>query len=162
MTSQDGRVVATLDDYAAVHGLVSEYIAEGVQASVPVTLRQTVEEVGHLVKSEGSATVKQIEEALRIDKSAASRRCRTAESRGYIRNEETSRGRPARYVIGDPLPAEQAVLPHPDALQSALIDGGGADGCGCTVAVQPEGYNPPPPSVSDAAVRDPEWRRVVL
>ena len=104
---QEGRVVAALDDYAAVYELVAEHIAEGVQASVPATVRQTVAEVGRAAAQAGSATVQQIATALRIDKSAASRRCRSAESRGYLRNEETSRGRPARYCWPIPCPTSK-------------------------------------------------------
>jgi hypothetical protein len=61
---QEGRVVAALDDYAAVYELVAEHIAEGVQASVPATVRQTVAEVGRAAAQAGSATVQQIAAAL--------------------------------------------------------------------------------------------------
>jgi hypothetical protein len=101
----------------------------------------------------------EIAKALKIEKSSASRRCRAAESRGYIRNEETIRGKPARYVIGDPLPAEQPVLPHPETL-AYIIAAAGHDGDCCSVAGEMEGYAPlPPPPVQAGAA---ERRRVVL
>lgn len=31
-------------------------------------------------------------------------------------HEDQRKGRPARVTLGDPLPAERAVLPHPDLL----------------------------------------------
>ena len=39
---QQGRVLATLDDYAAVHELIADLVAAGVDASVPATVRETV------------------------------------------------------------------------------------------------------------------------
>jgi hypothetical protein len=158
---QQGRVIATLHDYAAIYDLVASYVAEGVQASVPASVLQTVEEVARIVWQAGSATVQEVAKGLNLDKSAASRRCRTAESRGYIRNEETSRGRPARYVLADSLPAEQAVLPSPDVL-ALVLAGGVAGGGSCTVAGKTEGYSPLPPPPADATEATSERRRVVL
>jgi len=50
---------------------------------------------------------------LGLDKSAASRRLRDATERGYIVNLETRRGRPARIVLGDPMPEMVKLLPEP-------------------------------------------------
>jgi hypothetical protein len=49
---------------------------------------------------------------------------RVAIEDGYLVNLEQRRGRPARITLGDPLPEERAVLPHPDALAGER--GGGA------------------------------------
>jgi hypothetical protein len=155
----DGRILATLHDYAAVHALVAAYVAEGVQASVPLTVRQTVKAVEKVARGSGSAGLTEIALVLGLDKSAASRRCRTAELRGYIRNEQTGRGKPAAYVAADPLPAEQSLLPAPEVLAILLNDGLPAE-C-CSVAVQSEGYNTPPPPCS-AEQPGSERRRIVL
>jgi hypothetical protein len=53
---------------------------------------------------------------LSLDKSAASRRLRDATERGYIVNLETRRGRPARIVLGDPMPEMVKLLPEPGKL----------------------------------------------
>ena len=153
-------MLATLGDYATIYELVSDYMAEGVQASVPESVCETVEAVSRTAQTASAATVQEVARSLGIDKSAASRRCKTAESRGYIRNQETSRGRPARYVPADPLPVAKSLLPHPDVLASAMRGGAGAEESGCTVAVETEGYAPlpPPPAQAGAAER----RRVVL
>jgi len=141
-----GRILATLDDYAAIHGLVDDYISEGIQASASAAMRQTVGAVAQIARESCSASLVEIANALKVDKSSASRRCRSAESRGYIRNEEPIRGKPARYVIGDPLPAEQPVLPHPKTL-AFLIAAAGHGPERCSVAGETEGYVPlPPPS----------------
>jgi hypothetical protein len=53
---------------------------------------------------------------LGLDKSAASRRLWDATGRGYLVNLETRRGRPARIVLGDPIPEMMKLLPEPDEL----------------------------------------------
>src|SRR5690606_1052493 len=134
------------------------YVADGVQASVPASVRETVGRVGAIVVECGTATIMAVAHALKIDKSAASRRCRSAQTRGYIRNVETSKAPPARYVRADPLPAEQPVLPHPDALTAAM---GTArpPANDCTVAGTSEGDSTPP---SLEGLSRSEWRQVVI
>src|SRR5215207_4467930 len=92
LASSRPRVVATVDDYTAVYALVSDLIAEGLEATVSPAVRETVENVGVIASSAGSATVLRVARALGIDKSAASRRCTLARRSGYIRNEEPRRG----------------------------------------------------------------------
>jgi hypothetical protein len=137
-------------------------MAEGVQASVPESVCETAEAVSRIARTASAATVQEVARSLGIDKSAASRRCKTAEGRGYIRNQETSRGRPARYVPADPLPVAKSLLPHPDVLASAMRGGAGAEESGCTIAVETEGYAPLPPPPGEKQSASPERRRVVL
>ena len=70
----DGRIVATLADYSRVRGLVSGLIAEGVEATVPKSVRETVEAVGAAIDGgdEEHVTNKAVAEELDIDKAAAS------------------------------------------------------------------------------------------
>jgi hypothetical protein len=49
--------------------------------------------------------------------------------RGYVKNLEDKKGRPARLIPGDPLPDDIDILPTPERLQ------------GCTVAGVSEGIN---------------------
>jgi hypothetical protein len=81
-----------------------------------------------------------------LDKSAVSRRVARAVERGYLDNQEKTRGKPAKLVIGDPLPDEATVLPDP-----ALLDR-------CTVASveQATGIHPPSPHP------EPIHRRAIL
>jgi hypothetical protein len=53
---------------------------------------------------------------LALDKSVTSRRLRDATDRGYLVNLETRRGRPARIVLGDPMPGMVKLLPEPSEL----------------------------------------------
>jgi hypothetical protein len=51
--------------------------------------------------------------ALAIDKSAASRRAKDAESKGYLVNLEDQKGKLAGLVVGDPLPEDAELVPAP-------------------------------------------------
>jgi hypothetical protein len=112
-----GRIIATLDDYAAVRDLIAEVIAEGVGATVSETVRETVAAVAALTNTADAETgLRAVAEKLRLDKSSASRRLRMAADGGYIRNLEDKRGKPARWTIGDPLPEAVQLLPDPAQL----------------------------------------------
>lgn len=117
-TDTEGRIMATLADYAAVRDLVADLVAEGVEATVPPTVRETVVAVtealgGGLSSQIGdrTTTVREIARRLKIDRSAASRRINAAVDRGYLRNLEEKQGRPAKIALGDPLPDDVAILP---------------------------------------------------
>ena len=57
---------------------------------------------------------------------------------GYVRNLEDKRGKPGRWVIGDPLPESADLLPDPAQLATADTT---ADMDGCAVALESEGEN---------------------
>ncbi len=120
-----GRIVASLADYAAVRELVADLVAEGVEATVPVTVRETIAAVERARgRSDGPVTVTAVARQLKVDKGAASRRVAVALDRGYLRNEEIGKGKPARLTLGDPLPNDLKVLPGPEDLRRVL------SGCG--------------------------------
>jgi len=103
-----------MEDYAVVRKLVDDLFSEGIEATVPGTVRETVDAVASLKKDEVSLS--ELAAKLGLDKSAASRRLRDATERGYIVNLETRRGRPARIVLGDPMPEMVKLLPEPAEL----------------------------------------------
>ena len=111
---------------AAVKALVEDTIAEGVEAAVSPSVRETVEAVRELSKPSGdeqentNVTNKAVAEFLKIDSAAAWRRCQVALKSGYIRNEEERKGRPAKLVVGDKLPRETSILPEQEVLRSKL------------------------------------------
>ena len=115
----DGRIVATLADYSRVRGLVSGLIAEGVEATVPKTVRETVEAVGNVISGwdENHATNKAVAEELEVDKAAASRRVRAAIGRGYLKNLEDRKGHPARLVLAESMTEDQEILPAAEELE---------------------------------------------
>ena len=122
---QKVAIVATLDDYRVVRELIGSIVSEGVDATVPASLRETVEAVRFL--SEGATDVSLVKAAkyLKLDKSATSRRITAAVQQGYLKNLEDRKGRTARIVLGDPLPTELEVLPTVEALQCCFDDTGG-------------------------------------
>ncbi len=124
----DGRIVATLEDYGRVRELVADIVSDGIEATVPTTVRETIEMVKRLRdETDEDVTIAALAQELKLDKSAAWRRVRSAMDRGYLKNLEDRKGRPARLVLGDALPDDIEILPAPERLQ------------GCTVASDSEG-----------------------
>jgi len=135
----EGRVVASIEDYTRVRELVADLVAEGVEAIVPPIVRQTVEAVERLIRGgeEEWVTNRAVAEELKIDKAAASRRVRVALDRGYLKNLEDRRGRPARLVLGEGMPEDAEILPAPEDLEEVLS--------GCSVDRDLGGIQHPPP-----------------
>lgn len=123
VVDENERIVATLEDYAQVRVLVAELVAEGVEAKIKPEVREVVETVARLLPTSDAAEVRQsqIAKALRLDKSVISRRVAVAINAGILRNIEDRKGRPARLVLGDPLPEELEVLPQADRLHGCAV-----------------------------------------
>lgn len=121
--AHDGSIIATIEDYRVVRELVAELVAEGVEASVPESIRETVKAVENL--AEDSVSIGDLVKRLHLDKSTTSRRVRAALDRGYLKNLEDKKGRPARLVVSDPLPDELVILPNPEVLQCCGVVRGG-------------------------------------
>ena len=131
--NEEGRIVATLEDYSAVRELVADLVSEGIEASVSHTVTETVQATAAvLADGKDEATNLEVARALGLDKATALRRVRSAIDLGYLRNLEERRGRPARLILGAPLPVQVDVLPSRESLR------------GCTVAVSTEGVKMPP------------------
>ncbi len=118
-TDANGRIVATVEgDYAPVRDLVGDLIAEGVEASVSKTIRETVEAVRAL-QDEGSDAVsrKALAERLGVGKSATYDRIRRALLAGYLVNLAGRDERGMRLTIGAALPGAGAdFLPSPEEI----------------------------------------------
>ena len=133
-------MVATLDDYGAVRGLVADILSEGVEATVSSTIRETVAAVAALLSPanlDDTVSVAALAKHLGLDKSAASRRVRVSLDRGFLTNAETRKGRPSRLSVGDPMPENTPILPTVETLRDR-----------CSVAVDPEGIKTPLPSTA--------------
>ena len=152
--SPDGRILATLGDYEVISDLVRDSMGECLEATVSKTVRDTVNAVKDLCASgKVSVTAKELADILRIDRSAALRRANVAGKKGFLQNLEDKKGRPARLVLGDPLPKDMDILP-PVARLHAVANGtatteaveniANSVSCesGCTVARDPEGVKP--------------------
>jgi hypothetical protein len=134
----EGCVVADLRDYAVVRGLVVDLVSEGVEATVQPIVRQTVEVVSRLLREgdEESVTAKALGRELGLEKGPTSRRVRLALDAGYLRNLEDRRGKPARLVLGDPMPEDLQILPTAGEV---------ARECFTVLSVSGRIEHPPPP-----------------
>jgi len=112
---KQGAIVATLDDYAAVRDLIADLMSEGVGASVPRTVRETVEAVRALGDKQGHS-ISKIGGRMGLHKTTAGARVAAAIEGGYLANLENKPGLPARIMLGDPMPDEIEVLPQPGVL----------------------------------------------
>jgi len=122
VTDKQERVIATLDDYRHVYEIVSDLVAEGVDATVSSETRATVEVVAALTKSERNKgiSISEIGSALGLNKGTASRRVTIATERGFLRNLEEKAGVKARIVLDEALPQDVQFLPHPDEITHAV------------------------------------------
>jgi biotin operon repressor len=119
----EGRIVATIEeDYAAVRELVADLVSEGIEVTVPKTVRETVEAVKRLRQASGGEPVSVVELAreLKLDRSAVSRRVRNAKDRGYLRDLEENPRKPSRLVLGDDLPDDVQILPKPEDVRAGV------------------------------------------
>ncbi len=144
-----GRILATLADYAAVRELIADLIAEGVDATVKPETQETIAAVRALGKPE--VTVTEIATKLELDKGAASRRVRHAVSRGYLVNNEPGRGKPARIALGDSIPDETEILPGANRLAQ-----------GCSVAPLREENDTPSPRFDEVPEDIPAFAEVAI
>ncbi len=156
-----GRIIATVeDDYRVIRDLVADLVAEGVDATVAQTVRETVEVVRKLVEDADGDSVSRapIAQELVLDGSATSRRLQTAIRRGFVKNLEDRKGKPGRYVVGDPMPADVVVLPTPEEVVQSCKpvyeaahhtdphSHAGSLAGSAVVQSRSEDSNPPPPS----------------
>jgi hypothetical protein len=173
----EGRIIATIDeDYAVVRELVADLVSEGIEVTVPKTVRETVGAVKRLreVSSGEPVTVVEIARELTLDRSAVSRRVRNAKDRGYLRDLEENLRKPSRLVLGDDLPDDLQILPKPEDVHASVKErapgsarlegpqephrnGQNSDDAykACNRARVQEGIkNPPPPSGSEPGEAD--------
>jgi hypothetical protein len=110
---EHGRVVAAPEDYEAVYPLVADVIAYGAGRKVDPRLREVVQAVGNQAEADG-VTVRQISQKTGFAEATAWRLVRKAIRAGYLINQETRRGAPARLAKGDPIPPDGVVIPPPE------------------------------------------------
>jgi hypothetical protein len=118
---QDGRIVATLDDYESVHDLIADIVGEASEVAVSETVRETVETVEALIRDDEEVTRNTLADRLGIVPTSAGRRFGPATAQGFVREDpDYPNQKPKRYVLGNvPLPENSEVIPSPDVLRSA-------------------------------------------
>lgn len=133
----EGCIVATLEDYAAVHHLIAEIVGEASEVVVNNTVRETVETARELINEAKDVTRNTLAEKLGIVPTSAGRRFAPATAAGYVKEDpENPNQKPKRYVLGNvPLPDNVEVMPSPETLRSCVgasgARGGGANNENC-------------------------------
>ena len=102
--------------------MVADLVSEGIDATVPTTVRQTVEAVKRVREDSGGdpVTIAELARELNLDRSAVSRRVRNAKDRGYLRDLEENQRKPSRLVPGDELPNDLQILPKPEDMRAGM------------------------------------------
>jgi hypothetical protein len=121
---QDGRIIATIEDYRVIYTLVGNLISEGVDRSVSRIVRETVEAVRSLLANANDvASVNQVELAsfLKLDTGTVSRRVKQALNLGHLVNLEGKRGRPYKLQLGTKISKDRSVLPTPEDLENNIV-----------------------------------------
>ncbi len=112
-----GRIVADARDYAAVYAIAAPIFGALAAEGVTPAVRETVAAVrAARGVSDAPVTLTQLLAHLDLDKASISRRVNQAIKAGWLGNDEERKGRPAKIVIGEPLPEERPALPAPGEL----------------------------------------------
>jgi len=116
------HIVATQDDYAAVHDLIADIVGEASEVAVSDTVRETVETVRALIVDGEDVTRNTLAARLKIVPTSAGRRFGPASSAGYVKEDpDNPNTKPKRYVLGDvQLPENVEVMPSPERLRSCV------------------------------------------
>jgi hypothetical protein len=116
------RIVATIEDYARVRELVADLVSEGIEATVPATVRETVEAIRRLREDSDDepVTVAELARELKLDRSAVSWGVRNSKDRGYLRDLEDNPRKPSRLIPGDDLPDDLQILPSPEDVRASV------------------------------------------
>ena len=125
-TDEAGRIIASIDDYTVVRGLVAHVISEGLGAGVSDATRETVDAVRELVavqlSPDDGVKLKALADRFDLERSTVTRRVQVARRAGYVLNLEQKRGQPMRLVIGDPLPDQVEIFPTPEQVAQGVHD----------------------------------------
>ena len=114
---QHGRIVATIDDYAAVRERLGSFFSEAADAMVSEEIRETVEAAVRVIERKrqehgfihAHVNYTEIGKELGRDKATANRRGRKAVKEGFLTN-SAQKGKPAELVLGIPLPSDERDL----------------------------------------------------
>jgi hypothetical protein len=110
-----GRIIATLSDYAEARWLLEEVFTVTVHEGLTPAIRETVEAVARLSLISSPITEQQLVQDLGLAKATIHYRVQRALQGGWLINQSTQKGMPAQLVLGAPLP-DGCPLPPPEEL----------------------------------------------
>jgi hypothetical protein len=108
--AEDGSVVATAQDYEAVHGLVAESISLAAGATVPPGTRRLVEKMTEM--GGGPLSIPTVADRLKLHRTTVQRDAIAGETLGLVENTQP-KGKKKMLVLGEPLLEDRSVLPAP-------------------------------------------------
>jgi hypothetical protein len=112
----DGIIIATIEDYKHARELLAP-IFDGIAAEgVTAAIRQTVEEV----QPTEEVSEAELARRLQVSKSTVHYRVGRALSGGWLVNNESRKGYPAKLARGAPLPEVKSVLPTPEDIEAKI------------------------------------------
>lgn len=121
----NGCIVATMDDYRAVHGLGHDILAHREDDQVDTIMHETVDAVRQIVLETGQPTTGEaVGRRLGINKSSASRRIAPALKACLLEN-LGRRGQPQQLVVTALAAKRPLMLPTPEELAERLRGRGG-------------------------------------
>jgi hypothetical protein len=120
----DGAIVATIgEDYATVRDLMSDLLAITADTACSEAVRETIAAVRTCQPLvEGGASIRDVADKLKLDRSATWRRLRSAIDGGYVANlKQGKRGQPGEYrTTGELPPDPDEFLPSVEDLRAEL------------------------------------------
>jgi len=131
--TQDGRIVATVADYAHVYSLVKDVFQAAQEEGITRADREMIAAVEKLTTPDGGkpgekpVTQAAISLHLGLSKSQVSYRVNRLIGLGHLVNLEQRRGKPQQIIPGVPLPEEVPPLPSPCQVAEWLIQMGRDD-----------------------------------
>ncbi len=116
-----GRIVASLDDYAQARWLLEEVFTTTVHEGLTPAVRETVEVVTRLSVDGSPVTEQELARELGLAKSTIHYRVQRALKGGWLVNQTAQKGAPAQLVVGAPLP-DGCPLPKLEGLLVCVED----------------------------------------
>jgi hypothetical protein len=140
--AEDGSVLASLDDYAAVRLLLAPTFDMVAADGLTPAVRQTVE----AVNPDEELTEADLARRLRLARSSVSYRVGRALAGGWLLNKASGKNQRPRLARGAPLPEESSALPTVGQVRAAFE---------CSIG-SPQGTPPSPPLHSRVEAGAPE------
>jgi hypothetical protein len=129
--SNKGSIIATIDeDYAVAESLMADLMATAAEMKVRKPVLAVVDRLKQMVtenpaferEPDAGITIRQFIRRFRLDRTGTYRRLGQAMELGLVKNMETIRGRPARYLPTNEQPRTQKLLPTVEELQEAYAE----------------------------------------
>ena len=111
----EGWVIASIDDYREARNLLAQIFDVSTSEGVTPAIREVVD----AIEEREEVSLAELAKRLKLAKTTVNWRTQRAIRGGWLVNNETRKGQPARFARGTPLPEEKSVMPTPEELSAA-------------------------------------------